>query len=81
MRARMNFQRNDKMRAMLAATVAAVIGSLGASVDANAATYVFQTIAPPSAPVGDYVVVGGLNNAGQLLVRGRRQMSVTITWT
>jgi probable HAF family extracellular repeat protein len=66
MHARTNSQRNRKM--VIAATVATVMGSFGVAVDANAATYSFQTIAPPSAPVGDFIVVGGLNDEGQLLV-------------
>jgi hypothetical protein len=66
MRARTNNQRNRRTRMVLAAAVVTVMGGL--AVDASAGTYVFQTIAPPSAPIGDFVIVGGLNDAGQLLV-------------
>jgi len=68
MDARMNDQRSRKTKAVIAATVATVMGSFGAAVNANAVTYTFQTIAPPSAPVGDFITVGGLNDQGQLVV-------------
>jgi hypothetical protein len=64
----MNNQSNRKTKTVLVATVATVMGSFGVAVDANAATYTFQTIAPPSAPIGDFVGVGGLNDQGQLVV-------------
>ncbi len=76
MLARMNDQRGRGRKTAIAATVAAIMGSFGLAVDANAGGYAFQIITPPSATADDFIGVGGLNDKGQLLV-SRQAPNVT----